>query len=41
MSVAVSKNPYINFKVPGKKGDKVTIAYTTNLGKSDTATQTA
>ena len=41
LSVAVSKNPYINFKVPGKKGDKVTIAYTTNLGKSDTATQTA
>lgn len=41
LSVAVSKNPYINFKVPGKKGDKVTITYTTNLNKTDTATQNA
>jgi sulfur-oxidizing protein SoxZ len=41
LSVAVSKNPYINFKVPGKKGDKVTIAYTTNEGKTDTETVTA
>ncbi|HQS03097.1 MAG: thiosulfate oxidation carrier complex protein SoxZ [Halothiobacillus sp. 24-54-40] len=41
LSVAVSKNPYINVKVPGKKGDKVTIAYTTNEGKTDTETMTA
>ena len=41
LSVAVSKNPYINVKVPGKKGDKVTIAWASNIGKSDTATETA
>ncbi len=41
LSVGVSKNPYINFKTPGKKGDKVTIAYVTNLGKTDSATETA
>lgn len=41
LSVAVSKNPYINVKVPGKKGDKVTISWHSNIGKSDTASQTA
>jgi sulfur-oxidizing protein SoxZ len=41
LSVAVSKNPYINVKVPGKKGDKVTISWNSNIGKSDTASHTA
>lgn len=31
---AVSKNPYFRFKVPGAKGDSVTIAYKDSKGKS-------
>ncbi|MHB8919878.1 MAG: thiosulfate oxidation carrier complex protein SoxZ [Halothiobacillus sp.] len=41
LSGAVSKNPYINVKVPGKKGDKVTITWNSNIGKTDTQTETA
>src|SRR6056297_2389473 len=41
LSEAVSKNPYLNIKVPGKKGDEVTISWTSNTGESDEATQAA
>ncbi len=41
LSEAVSKNPYINIKVPGKKGDEVTISWTSNTGESDEASQAA
>jgi len=41
LSEAVSKNPYLNIKVPGKKGDEVTISWTSNTGESDKATQAA
>lgn len=41
LSEAVSKNPYINIKVPGKKGDEVTISWKSNIGESDEATQAA
>jgi sulfur-oxidizing protein SoxZ len=35
---SVSKNPYFQFQVNGKKGDKVVIAYNDNQGKSGTKT---
>jgi sulfur-oxidizing protein SoxZ len=41
LSEAVSKNPYINIKVPGAKGDEVKISWTSNIGESDEATQAA
>ncbi|MFN2381246.1 MAG: thiosulfate oxidation carrier complex protein SoxZ [Guyparkeria sp.] len=41
LSTAVSKNPYLNIKIPGKKGDEVTISYDTNNGETDEATQAA
>ncbi len=41
LSEAVSKNPYINIKVPGKKGDEVKISWTSNTGESDEASQAA
>lgn len=41
LSEAVSKNPYLNIKVPGKKGDEVTISWNSNTGESDEATQAA
>lgn len=37
LSGGVSKNPYLSFKFGGKKGDKITIAWTDNTGKSDSA----
>jgi len=40
-SVAVSKNPYLSFKFKGaKKGDSLKIAWTDNMGKSDSAEDT-
>lgn len=37
--VAVSKNPYLQFKFKGgKKGDKIKISWADNKGKSDNAT---
>lgn len=37
-SVAVSKNPYLSFKFKGgNKGDSIKIAWTDNMGKSDSA----
>ncbi|MFA7523242.1 MAG: thiosulfate oxidation carrier complex protein SoxZ [Halothiobacillaceae bacterium] len=41
LSPAVSKNPYINIKVPGEKGDEVKLSWTSNTGESDEATQAA
>lgn len=40
-SAAVSRNPYLNVKVPGKKGDTVAITWKDNTGETDTAEQTA
>ena len=34
----VSKDPYFKFKVPGNKGDSITLKYTDNLGKTGTKT---
>jgi sulfur-oxidizing protein SoxZ len=36
MSAAVSKNPYLSFKAPGKVGDKVTITWKDTTGETDT-----
>ncbi len=36
---SVSKNPYFKFKVPGKKGDEITISYLDNLGKRGSITK--
>ncbi|MFP4251948.1 MAG: thiosulfate oxidation carrier complex protein SoxZ [Guyparkeria sp.] len=41
LSAGVSKNPYLNIKVPGKKGDEVKITWKSNTGDSDEATQAA
>jgi sulfur-oxidizing protein SoxZ len=35
---SVSKNPYFQFQANGKKGDKVSITYNDNKGKSGTKT---
>jgi sulfur-oxidizing protein SoxZ len=34
----ISKNPYFQFQVSGKKGDKVSISYNDNNGKSGSKT---
>ena len=31
----VAKNPYLSFKYKGSKGDRLTLAWTDNLGQSD------
>ncbi|MFO7582141.1 thiosulfate oxidation carrier complex protein SoxZ [Guyparkeria sp.] len=41
LSEAVSKNPYLNIKVPGAKGDEVKMTWNSNTGESDEATQAA
>ncbi len=33
---AISKNPYLSFKYNGSKGDRLTISWIDNQGKSDT-----
>ena len=33
--VAVSKNPYLSFKVAGKSGDTIKLSWADNTGKSD------
>jgi len=39
--VAVSKNPYLSFKFSGaNKGDKISISWNDNQGKSDSAEST-
>lgn len=35
---SVSKDPYFKFKVPGAKGDAITLKYKDNLGKTGTKT---
>ena len=35
---AVSKNPYFQFKVPGKKGDEINLSYKDNQGNTDSQT---
>ncbi|MDY0049841.1 MAG: thiosulfate oxidation carrier complex protein SoxZ [Halothiobacillaceae bacterium] len=37
MSVAVSKNPYLAFKVPAKSGDAVKVTWKDNTGDTDSA----
>ena len=32
---SISKDPYFKFLVPGAKGDKLTVSYKDNKGKSD------
>ncbi len=32
---AISKNPYLSFKVAGKSGDTIKLTWTDNTGKSD------
>lgn len=40
LSGGVSKNPYLSVKFKGDKGDKVTVAWTDNKGKSESAEAT-
>lgn len=35
MSAAVSKNPFLSFKAPAKKGDSVKVSWKDNAGESD------
>jgi sulfur-oxidizing protein SoxZ len=37
-SGGISKNPYLAFDVPGKKGDELTLSWTDNQGNSESAT---
>ena len=39
-SGGVSKNPYLSFKYKGAKGDKLTLTWKDNTGKSDSASTT-
>ncbi len=41
LSAGVSKNPYLNIKIPGKKGDEIKMTWNSNTGESDEATQAA
>lgn len=36
-SGGISKNPYLSFKFEGAKGDPISIAWTDNMGNSDSA----
>jgi sulfur-oxidizing protein SoxZ len=33
---SISKDPFFNFKVAGKKGDEIVVSYADNLGKKGT-----
>ena len=37
-SGGISKNPYLAFEAPGKKGDELTLSWTDNQGNSESAT---
>jgi len=37
-SGGISKNPYLAFDAPGKKGDELTLSWTDNQGNSESAT---
>lgn len=34
---SISRNPYLSFEIPGRKGDLITISWLDNRGNSDTA----
>ncbi|MDH3859071.1 MAG: thiosulfate oxidation carrier complex protein SoxZ [Gammaproteobacteria bacterium] len=34
---SISRNPYLSFQIPGRKGDTITISWLDNRGNSDTA----
>tara|TARA_R110002074_G_scaffold33443_1_gene93111 strand:+ start:894 stop:1205 length:312 start_codon:yes stop_codon:yes gene_type:complete len=34
---SISKNPYLSFEIPGKKGDLISISWLDNKGASDSA----
>ena len=35
---SISRNPFLSFQIPGRKGDAITISWLDNRGNSDTAT---
>ncbi len=35
---SISRNPFLAFEIPGRKGDSITISWLDNRGNSDTAT---
>ena len=35
---SISRNPYLSFQIPGRRGDTITISWLDNRGNSDTAT---
>jgi sulfur-oxidizing protein SoxZ len=35
---SISKNPFLSFQIPGRKGDTITISWLDNRGNSDSAT---
>lgn len=34
---SISRNPYLSFEIPGRKGDLITISWLDNRGNSDSA----
>jgi sulfur-oxidizing protein SoxZ len=35
---SISRNPFLSFQIPGRKGDLITISWLDNRGNSDSAT---
>ena len=35
---SISRNPYLSFEIPGRKGDRITLAWLDNRGNSDSGT---
>jgi len=35
---SISRNPFLSFQIPGRKGDAITISWLDNRGNSDSAT---
>ncbi len=35
---SISRNPFLSFRIPGRKGDSITISWLDNRGNSDSAT---
>ena len=33
---SISRNPYLSFEIPGRKGDLITLSWLDNRGRSDT-----
>ena len=40
-NTTISKNPYLRIKVAGEKGDKITVTWTDNNGKTGTGSKSA